>query len=139
MLKLITLLCVMLGLNCSLTSQTKTAIISSKISNSEETVVKFSHIVLDFDKNIVIDSDGNFRDTLNFLEDGAYYFAIGKSSLQVYLKDGYNLHLTFDAKNFRSSLRYEGKGSEINIFSTKLAILKADLIVDAKDFFSGNC
>jgi thiol-disulfide isomerase/thioredoxin len=135
MLKVITLICVILGLNCPLKSQDKTAIISGKISNSEETFVKISHTELDFDKKITIDSDGNFRDTLHFLEDANYFFSVGKSSSQLYLKDGYDLHLNFDATNVRNSIRFEGKGSDINNVSIELAKLKANLIVDSKDYF----
>jgi thiol-disulfide isomerase/thioredoxin len=135
MLKLITLFSLMLAFNFSVLCQMKSVIFSGKISNTEEKFLKLSHIELSFEKKISIDAEGNFRDTLNLKEDASYYFSIGKSFSQIHLKDGYDIQLYLDAKDFHKTIRYEGKGSEINNFAVALGKNKAKLVGDAKEFF----
>ena len=134
-MKSIFVLCLLVGFSPSLIGRNKTAVLSGKITNTEEKSMKISHIELSFDKKIAIDADGNFRDTLQFTEDGSYYFSIGKSFSQLFLKDGYNLHLSLDAMDFHKTLRFDGQGSEINNFYIELSKLRQKLVGDAKAFF----
>ena len=135
MLKIFTLFFLLFGTNNAASSQMKTAIISGKIINTQETTMKVSHIELNFEKRISIDADGNFRDTLLLKEEACYYYSVGKSFSQVHLKDGYDIQLYLDAKDFHKTIRYEGKGSEINNFAVELGKHKTKLIGDSKDFF----
>jgi thiol-disulfide isomerase/thioredoxin len=134
-MKSIFVLCVLIGLSTSINGQNKTAVLSGKIVNSDEKILKLSLTELTYEKMINIDSEGNFKDTLHLLEDASYFFSIGKSFSQVFLKDGYNLHLSLDAKDFHKTMHYEGKGSEINNFNIELSKLRQKLVGDAKAFF----
>jgi thiol-disulfide isomerase/thioredoxin len=135
MLKSLTLICLFFGISNAVLSQKKTVIISGKISNTQETSMEISHTELNFQKKIPIDIQGNFRDTLYLREEACYYFSVGKTYSKFYLKDGNDLQLYLDAKDFHKTIRYEGKGSEINNFAVALGKLKAKLVVDAKEFF----
>ena len=134
-MKSIFVLCLLIGFSPSVIGQHKTAVLSGKIVNSDEKILKLSLTELTYEKMINIDSEGNFKDTLHLLEDASYFFSIGKSFSQIFLKDGYNLHLSLDAKDFHKTMHYEGKGSEINNFNIELSKLRQKLVGDPKEFF----
>jgi thiol-disulfide isomerase/thioredoxin len=66
-------------------------------------------------KKIEIDKNGVFRDTLK-IEEGPYLLFDGVEYTSLYLKNGYDLKLKMDAKDFDASILYTGKGSPENNF-----------------------
>ena len=75
-----------------------------------------------FSKKIVINSKGIFKDTLKVV-DGSYFIYDGQESSELYLKNGYNLKMKMDAKEFDESIVYVGKGEAENNVLVKRTLL----------------
>lgn len=75
-----------------------------------------------FSKRIIINSKGLFKDTLK-VADGNYYMNDGKESTELYLKNGYNLDMKMNAKEFDESIVYKGKGEAENNILVKRTLL----------------
>lgn len=75
-----------------------------------------------FSKKLVVNSKGVFMDTLN-VKDGSYYMNDGSESTELYLKNGYNLKMKMDAKEFDESIVYTGKGEAENNVLVKRTLL----------------
>lgn len=72
-------------------------------------------------KNILIDKDGKFNDTLKVTE-GKYIFKIGDEYGQIYLKNDESLNIKTDYDNFDKDLTFTGKGKSVEISTAVLAI-----------------
>jgi thiol-disulfide isomerase/thioredoxin len=75
-------------------------------------------------KKLFVDKKGMFKDTLNVAE-GVYLLFDGVEYTSLYLKNGYDLKLKMNAKQFDESIVYSGKGSLENNFLAQKAILEA--------------
>lgn len=75
-----------------------------------------------FSKKIVVNSKGIFKDTLK-VADGSYFIYDGQESSELYLKNGYNLKMKMNAKEFDESIVYEGKGEAENNVLVKRTLL----------------
>lgn len=73
-------------------------------------------------KKIAVDQKGVFMDTLKVVE-GPYLLFDGVEYTSLYLKNGYDLKLKMDAKDFDASIVYTGKGSPENNFLAQKTIL----------------
>lgn len=73
-------------------------------------------------KKIAVDKKGVFKDTLNVVE-GSYLLFDGVEYTSLYLKNGYNLKLKMDAKQFDESIVYTGIGSLENNYLAQNTIL----------------
>ena len=72
-------------------------------------------------KEIVVNEDGTFSDTLQNIEKGYYTFKYANETANFYLLPGYNLNLSLDPKQFDESIKYSGNGStENNYLAQKL-------------------
>jgi thiol-disulfide isomerase/thioredoxin len=70
-------------------------------------------------KRITLNKKGIFKDTLK-VKEGMYRMNDGEESTDLYLKNGYNLKLKMNAKEFDESIVYSGTGSlENNILAKK--------------------
>ncbi len=74
-------------------------------------------------KTIKVSDDGSFTDTI-FNANGHHRFSDGKESSSFYLKDGYDLSLQMDAKEFDESIVYSGEGNDINNFLAQKYLIK---------------
>jgi thiol-disulfide isomerase/thioredoxin len=72
-------------------------------------------------KLIKVNKKGVFKDTLKIAE-GFYLMYDGKEYTQMYLKNGYNLKLKLDAKNFDESIVYTGVGEKENNYLAKYTL-----------------
>ncbi|EDP95255.1 TlpA disulfide reductase family protein [Kordia algicida OT-1] len=87
-------------------------LLSGKIENPKgEKVSIFGN---DFKKEISINSDGTFSDTLHIETSGYYNLAHGRERTSLYTKQGDELEVTLDASKFDETIKYSGKGSESN-------------------------
>ena len=84
-----------------------------------------------FKKVIHLKEDGSFKDTLK-IEPGMYFLFDGKESTQLYLKNGYDINLTLDTKEFDETIKYSGEGAENSNFLAENALLMEKLMT--KDF-----
>ena len=75
-----------------------------------------------FSKRIIISSKGLFKDTLK-VADGNYYMNDGPESTELYLKNGYNLNMKMNSKEFDESIIYKGKGEAENNVLVKRTLL----------------
>jgi len=111
------------------------AVLSGNIKNTNETIIEIANSGKRYQKEIRIDSNGNFRDTLYLENSGSYFYQIGRAYSTIFLKNGYDLTLKLDADDFYRSTNYAGKGSEINNYNVARGTLKNKLVGDAKTFF----
>jgi thiol-disulfide isomerase/thioredoxin len=68
-----------------------------------------------FSKEIVVDSNGKFSDTLK-ITDGVHAIVNGNDRITLYLKNGYDLDLEFKGEKFSNGISFKGNGSETNNF-----------------------
>jgi thiol-disulfide isomerase/thioredoxin len=108
---------------------------SGNIKNTQETVIKITNYLKKFEKDIMIDSSGNFKDTLFIENDGNYYYQTGKSYSSMFLKKGDDLNITLDADDFYRATKFTGKGSLVNNYHVARSTLKTSFVGDAKDYF----
>ena len=73
-------------------------------------------------KKIQVKPEGFFKDTLS-VKEGMYLLNDGVEYTQMYLKNGYDLKLKMDAKNFDNSIVYEGVGAAENNYLAKSTVL----------------
>ncbi|WP_299886546.1 TlpA disulfide reductase family protein [uncultured Lacinutrix sp.] len=80
-----------------------------------------------FSKTIKVNEDGTFSDTLKVVK-GMYGIYDGNESTNVFLKNGYDLNLTLDTKEFDESIKFSGNGAESNNYLVKKALMQENLI-----------
>lgn len=85
--------------------------LSGKVSNKKGDVIRI--MGRNFQKEISLENDGSFSDTLK-VTPGFHGFLEGNSQSFIYLNNGYELNLTFDQNDFPNSINFEGKGSKTN-------------------------
>ena len=71
-----------------------------------------------FRKDIKINEDGTFSDTLK-VKNGFHGFNDGKQQSFLYLRNGYDMTLNFDAQNFPESIEFSGNGAGTNKYLTE--------------------
>lgn len=95
-------------------------ILSGKINNSSKDSVKVFMGRSDIIKTIAV-SNGEFIDSF-LVDTGFYILAIGSEITQVFLHNGFNLHIDIDEKEFDESIVYTGEGSDINNYLAQKAL-----------------
>ncbi|WP_310557400.1 TlpA disulfide reductase family protein [Flavobacterium sp.] len=73
-------------------------------------------------KEIKINDKGVFKDTFKIEKDDFYMFFDGTEYTQLFLKNGFDLKLKMDAKQFDESIIYDGKGAAENNYLAQDAI-----------------
>ena len=92
-----------------------------KNANSESlAIINSSNEVI---REIKVSDTGSFSDTI-FNANGYYSFNDGKEVSSMYLKNGYNVNLNMDAKQFDESIVYTGNGSDVNNFLAQKSLIK---------------
>lgn len=99
--------------------------LSGKITNknSDSLVV----VTRTFSKTIKVNDDGTFKDTLK-VEPGIYNIFDGTEATAVFLKNGFEIDLSVDAKEFDETIKYSGSGSEHSTFLAQKALLEEQLL-----------
>lgn len=87
-------------------------ILAGKIKNAAIDKVTISDFKRTFNKDIPLDNDGVFLDTIRD-KTGLLSLSDGENSLIIYAGNGNDLKIAFDKNNFDSSLSITGKGAEI--------------------------
>jgi thiol-disulfide isomerase/thioredoxin len=80
-------------------------------------------------RKIQVNKEGVFKDTLN-IKDGLYLMFDGVEYTSLYLKNGYDLKLKMDAKQFDESIVYSGKGAIENNFLAQNTISESKFNYD---------
>ena len=102
---------------------------SGKITNKNSDSIMVSNPQLKFSRVIKLDENGAFKDTMK-VKDGFYRLFDGKESTSLYLKNGADITMTIDAKEFDETVTFTGKGSDENSFLAKSALLQEALFSD---------
>lgn len=87
--------------------------------NSDSIVVSSGR---SFKKTIKLDKKGEFKDTFEIPSNGMFQLFDGTEGTLLFLKNGYNLKLTMDAKEFDESIVYVGVGAKENNYLAKKAL-----------------
>ena len=122
------------SINCIAQNNTGYAIISGKINNTSEKVIKIFDYNHAFEKEVKLDNSGNFSDTLFIVSPGYYFFQSGQPYTTVFLRSGYNLIITTEANDFYKSMKIIGNGAAVNNFTRARSALRGKLVVDAKEY-----
>lgn len=116
MKKIIALLTVICFFSC----QNKEVIttLSGKIANAESKTIKLEG--LNFSKEINLNEDGTFSDTLQLDYDGLYSLVLNDEKQRfIYLENGFQLNIENNAEEFKKSFTFKGNGSDENNFMSK--------------------
>ncbi len=79
-----------------------------------------------YSKTIKVNEDGTFKDTLK-VETGLYALYDGNEVTYAFLKNGFDLYVTLDTKEFDESVTYTGKGAESSNYLAKKALMEENL------------
>jgi len=75
---------------------------------------------------IKLSDSGTFADTFK-IDEGLYTLLHGRESTTIYLKNGFNINLTLDTKEFDETIKYEGEGAEENNLLAKKFLFEDNL------------
>lgn len=85
---------------------------SGKISNTKKTDTVFSIKSKEYSKDIKINTNGTFKDTLHIKEVGYYTLVMNNRNYGfVFLRNGFDLKLTADYNSFFQTTKYSGEGA----------------------------
>ena len=122
MKKIFSILAVLSLLACSEKSNNDYVTIQGTIANADNNTL--SILGKNFKKEITLNEDGTYKDTLKVTQ-GFHGFNDGKQQSFIYLKNGYDLELNFDASNFQESIDFKGEGSKTNNYlGEKIQLIK---------------
>lgn len=95
--------------------------LSGKImnQNADSVVVRSK----EYSKTIKVNADGTFSDTLKVVT-GNYNFFDGSEGTSMYLKNGFDLVISLDTKQFDESISYTGEGAEANNYLAARALMQ---------------
>lgn len=106
-------------------------IFSGVISNKTDDQIK----IYDFQNQVVSEikllPEGKFKETLK-LKEGFYTMDYGDFSAKLFLEPGSNLSISFDAKDFKKSLKFSDQGGQINSYIQKKASKNWGVVEDLK-------
>ncbi|CAM3961920.1 TlpA disulfide reductase family protein [Flavobacterium antarcticum] len=92
-------------------AQVDYAIISGKIENpTADKKIRLYDSAAGKSAMLNVGADGSFRDTIH-LKTPTIYTTSYDSFFSLYVENGMDVQVSFDAKKFKSTLKYEGKGS----------------------------
>ena len=109
------LFCLLLMSSCKQNHPKNYLSLSGKIENNKDSIISIASrqgVV----KEILINADGTFKDTLKVTEAAIYTFEVGEQRAPIYLKNGYNISLVGNADDFLKSFKFSGEGSSNSNF-----------------------
>lgn len=112
-------LILILGSSESVFSQnTKAVFFTGKIENATNRELD----LYDISNNripIFLDREGRFIDTIQGPFDGYYRYVDAGNRVDLYFEEGTNLHMTYDVKDFRGTVKFAGSGAAANNYVLK--------------------
>ena len=88
-------------------------------------------------KRINVNKDGSFADTLK-VKEGFYGMFDGREQGFFYFKNGYNMKITFDTKQWDETMDFKGKGEIPNKYLFRKALYSEKATADKSIFKLGN-
>lgn len=105
------------------------ATLSGKITNANDTKTLTVLQGRNYNKEIKLNEDGTFNDTLKVIE-GIYYFKHGDEYGQVYLKNDNETSFTLDNKDFDNTLKFEGDDANKSNFFIANSLMAENYLDD---------
>ncbi|MCF2491476.1 TlpA disulfide reductase family protein [Dyadobacter sp. CY347] len=90
-------------------------------------------------KTLKVDMNGNFDDTLN-VQEGLYTLSDKVESTTIFLKNGFDIQVKFNGKEFDESIHYDGIGGNENNYLAKQILLdeafakQYEIVQDEQEF-----
>ena len=131
------ILCIALAISalaCKEEAKPDYAIISGKIINKlpgDVTINTDDRVISDV---VAISDDGTFLDTLSINYE-SYILYDGTNPVFLEVESGYNLNITYDAKDFENTIAITGVGSEINTYIVAKYKQKKEQRKSTQEFF----
>ncbi len=119
MKKLLLLLSALAIISCQQEKPKDYVTLSGKIENKNSDEIRVYN--KKYTKTIAVNEDGTFSDTLK-VEKGKYTFYDGTEATNIFLENGYDLHMTLDTEMFDETIVYTGEGSVNNNFLAQEAL-----------------
>ena len=113
--------------------QTDFVTFSGKITNKNSDSIVISNPQLKFNRVIKLDENGMFKDTMN-VKKAFYRLFDGTEGTSLYLKNGANINMTLDTKEFDETVIFTGKGAEESSFLAKSSLLQETLLTGQELF-----
>ena len=133
MKKLLLLFAVIAMVSCGKKAPKDYVTLQGKIQNANNETLTI--LGQNFKKDISVAKDGTYNDTLK-VTDGFHGFNDGLNQSFIYLKNGYDVTLNFDTKDFPNSIAFAGEGSGTNDYLiTKLDFIKKEHLDNPKLMF----
>lgn len=133
MKKIILALTVLTLFACDKKSNNPYVTLQGSISNSE--IDSISILGRDFKRQIKVNDDGTYKDTLT-VKDGFHGIYNGAEQSFVYLKNGYDMTIDFDNDQFPESIAFGGEGAITNQYLIdKLEFIKEQNLSDYGSYF----
>jgi thiol-disulfide isomerase/thioredoxin len=110
-------------------------IFSGRIKNMESGQIKLLNISRTFQKEIFLNSDNSFIDTLE-IESGFYSFRDGKRHINLYLVKGQDLKLSYDLRDITNTINFEGINGKTNNYLFKKDAKQRELIGNEEILYS---
>ncbi len=114
-------------LSCKKEAPKDYIILSGNILNLSGKDINLRGLNDTFSKTLQLAENGSFMDTLK-LKLGHYMIYDGKNIIYTYLEPGNEISLTYDAQNFKNTLKFTGAGSEINTYLKAKADKEREII-----------
>ncbi len=129
MKKIVYLMAIAIAMVSCKKEQTDFVSFSGKITNKNSDSIIISNPQFKFSRVIKVDENGAFKDTMN-IKDGFYRLSDGNESTSLYLKNGANVTMTIDTKEFDETVTFSGEGSDESSFLAKSSLLQEGLFND---------
>jgi len=85
-----------------------------------------------YKKEIKISKEGVFSDTLHLKDEGAMFtFSDGNEFTSLYLKNGDDIKMTLDTKEFDETIKYTGNGAGNSNYLAQKSLLRESLLTEA--------
>ena len=130
--KLIGFFCILLLIGCKKEQHEKLktpdyVIVSGQVINRISDSLSI-YKGFDFKKNLKINNQGYFKDTIKLKSPDVYGFYDGKNGTFLYLEKGKDLNINFDANNFDNSVIFEGENAINSKYMLDKTILEENLL-----------
>lgn len=134
MKKLIIALFVFTIFSCTQEPKAEFTVFSGKIINPTAEKVLLEGQGLK--REITIDANGIFVDSMKTAKTGFYTFSVGRAKTDMYLQEGADLSVKFDAKDFNGTMKYAGVGAVENNYLVAKTINVAKMQGNYRNLFT---
>ncbi|ADR22290.1 hypothetical protein MATR_00690 [Marivirga tractuosa] len=119
----------------SLMAKSGKLVLTGAVQNQSATTIAITDLNNQKIASAELDENGDFSMSFKLEYDGYYSFDYGRNATYIYLYPKDELHISFDANNFESTLTFEGKGATRNNYLANKSNVQAELTKDLEAFY----